>query len=419
MPFSTPLRTAGLRRNTFSPTETHSMRPGLSITDAIRSAPAWFVDTTLRDGEQAAGVSFTRNERVRLAEMLSAAGVRELEVGIPASGSEAVAGINEIADRGLPLWLLAWCRADHADLLAASQCKVHGVHVSLPVSARHLSAWRKDTAWVFARMQELVESAREHFSYVTVGAQDASRADPEFLAEVAAAAHALGVTRLRIADTVGILSPSATALMVRRLRKAAPGLELEFHGHNDLGMATANTVAAWQAGCRGLSVTVNGLGERAGNAPLEEVAQALRVCHNLDHGLNAARFLSLSRLVAEMARTAIAPAKPIVGDGVFRHESGIHCAGLMRDRSTYEPFDPATVGRPPSVLVLGKGSGRRQLVGKLEELRLPVPGDEALRKLLEECQAYARQQKRYLSDAEVRALASQAIQNANREHSAL
>jgi len=378
----------------------------MEFVDHLREQLVWFVDTTLRDGEQTAGVSFSRAEKVQLARQLYALGVGELECGIPASGTEAVADINAIAALGLPTRLLAWCRAHPEDLRAARGCCVDGVHISLPVSERHLRVWNKNERWVFTQMETLVKDAREHFDYVTVGLQDASRANPDFLAQVVSAASSLGVMRIRYADTVGVLSPGGVSRIMKHLHAVAPEMEFEFHGHNDLGMATANTLAAWESGCRSVSVTVNGLGERAGNAPLEEVAQALRICHGIDHGLDASRFWATSRMVAEMAKVTLSTAKPIVGDGVFRHESGIHCAGLLRDRSTYEPFDPQSVGGQPSRLEVGCTSGTGALRARLEQLALPVPTMEELQKLLRDCQQFAREQKRCLTDDEIILLAA-------------
>lgn len=313
-------------------------------------------DTTLRDGEQAPGVAFTTAEKLAIARALAAAGIEEIEAGTPAMGPCEVAGLRDIVAALPGVRVVAWCRMTRADVDLALEAGVGTVNLSIPASDLQLQAkLGLDRAGALAVVADVVPYAIARGLRVHVGGEDSSRADPAFLVRLVAAADRAGAKRFRFADTVGMLDPFRAYELVSALR-AVTALEIEIHAHNDFGLATAVTLAALKAGATHASVTVGGLGERAGNAALEEVAAALSVIEGLDPGIDLTAMPMLTLLVAECARRPLAPGKAIVGEAVFRHESGIHVDGLIKDRRTYQGLDPALFGRAHS-FVLGKHSG--------------------------------------------------------------
>ncbi|MBF0425665.1 MAG: homocitrate synthase [Magnetococcales bacterium] len=314
-------------------------------------------DTTLRDGEQAAGVAFDLDERIAIARALDAAGVPEMEVGIPAMGVIAQEEVRAIAALGLSARLLVWCRMRADDYRPCADLGVDLVDLSIPVSAQMMThKLGIGRAAVLNTIVREVTRAREMGLDVCVGCEDASRADPEFLLRVAETAQRAGAERLRFADTLGVLDPFQTHVLIGRLR-AAVDIDLEIHAHDDLGLATANSLAAVRAGATHVNTTVNGLGERAGNAPLEEVVMGLRHVMGIESGVSSQALLGLSMLVAGASGRALPEQKSLVGRAVFTHESGIHVDGLLKDVRNYQGVDPSELGRVHE-LVLGKHSGR-------------------------------------------------------------
>lgn len=364
-------------------------------------------DTTLRDGEQTAGVAFTRQEKVALAIMLAEAGVTHLEIGIPAMGVEECLTIATIRKALPDSTLMAWCRLNNTEIKCASDLKLDWVDISIPSSEQMIKHKLKCTkAILLERLQTSVSYAISLGLEVCLGCEDASRASPAFLTEIGILGERLGAKRLRYADTLGLLEPFITYEKIKSLSKTQP-LPIEIHCHNDLGLATANTLAAIKAGAGYANTTVIGLGERAGNAPLEEVVTALEQCYQQQTGIHIDHFPALCEAVSKAAGRTVHGQKSLVGAQVFTHESGIHVDGLIKDERNYQGVDPKLLGRHHT-LVLGKHSGLSSVQAVFSRIGISLDQIQT-GKLLSAVQSFAVRFKRNPSDEELLGMSNQVL----------
>jgi homocitrate synthase NifV len=318
-----------------------------------------FEDDTLRDGEQTVGVRFTLAQKVEIARLLLDAGMHRMIIGFPAVSEEerqstqAVLGLG-YADRHLS----CLSRATKGDIDAVHSCGLRNISLFVPISDLHLThKLHCDERAALDKTITAVRYAREKgFQQVCVGLEDATRAPVERILRVANELRDAGASELGLCDTVGILTPLATGRIVERLVSALPDITWGVHFHNDLGMAVANAVVAAQSGAQVICGSFAGLGERAGNTCIEEVATILRIKYGLDLGIDLAKLVTAARRIAEIAQMPLAPCKPILGEKVYSHESGIHVHGITSEPATYEAFPPEMIGREHEIRY-GKHSG--------------------------------------------------------------
>lgn len=359
----------------------------------------YVVDTTLRDGEQTAGVVFANTEKLEIAKMLDDLGVDQIEVGIPAMGGDEEEAIRTIVKANLKASIMAWNRAVVSDVAHSIDCGVDAVAISISTSDIHIQyKLQKSREWVLESMVKAVEFAKKNGVYVSVNAEDASRTDDDFLATFAKTAKEAGADRLRFCDTMGILDPFMTYDKIATLLNNVD-IDIEMHTHNDFGMATANALAGLKAGANYVGVTVNGLGERAGNAALEEVMMAMKYVWGYDVEVDAKKFKILSEYVAKASGRELPIWKAIVGSNMFAHEAGIHADGVIKNPRTYEVFDPEEVGLERQI-VIGKHSGTAAIKNKFKEYGIQLSEEDA-NALLPKVRALSVELKRPLFDKEL------------------
>ena len=336
-------------------------------------------DTTLRDGEQSPGCSMNHQEKLRLAHQLDRLGVDVIEAGFPIASDgdfEAVKAIAAVIRRPIIAGLCRACRPDIERAWEALQdAALPRIHVFLATSDIHLRYKLRITREeCLAQARDAVAFAKSLSPDVEFSPEDATRTDPEFLCQVLDAVVAAGATTLNIPDTVGYTVPAEFGDLIATIRRRVKGIEnvtISAHCHNDLGMAVANTMAAVAAGARQVECTINGIGERAGNASLEEIVMAMRVRRDrypYENAIAAEHLFPASQLLSEITGVPVQPNKAVTGRNAFAHEAGIHQDGVLKNPLTYEIMTPQSVGVPDSKLVLGKHSGRHALAIRCEQL---------------------------------------------------
>lgn len=359
-------------------------------------------DTTLRDGEQTVGVVLRPEQKLEIARLLDGLGVDRIEAGFPRVTQDDWDAIRLIADAGLSAEVWGFARAHPADLEALAELGVRAAVIESPISDLKLAAFGMSRDKLLDRVTSAMRFAVEHHIHAAFFGVDSTRAEPDFYAQVYAEAVEAGAREVAVVDTLGIASPEAVADLVgRTVELVGPDVPVHFHGHDDFGLATASAVAAVRAGARWVQGTINGMGERAGNADLVEVALALRALYGVESNLRLERAREVSERVRELSGYALQPWKPVTGDTLFQRESGA-VASQFHDPPSIEPYSSELVSAERGI-VLGKKSGLDSIRIKAEELGLEVP-EERRAELLAAVKQLGEEQRRLVTDEEFRRL---------------
>ncbi|WP_048085774.1 2-isopropylmalate synthase [Archaeoglobus veneficus] len=366
------------------------------------------LDTTLRDGEQTPGVSLSVEQKLMIAEALDRLGVDIIEAGTAIASEGDFNAIKEISNAGLKAEICSFARIKKVDIDAAADANADSIFMVAPSSPIHISTKfpGKSEDDVIAMAVEAVEYAKERGLIVEFGGEDASRADLGFIKRLFAAAVDAGADRLTFADTVGVLTPEKSEAIMKELCSEFD-VPIAIHCHDDFGLANINTVYAVKGGAKEFHATVNGLGERAGNAALEEVVMTLEVLYGIETNINKQNIYNTSKLVEKITGVALPLNKPIVGENAFTHESGIHTSAILRNSSAYEPITPEMVGRKRH-LVLGKHAGRASVEAVMKEFGYKAT-EEQMKEILKRIKDMGDKGKR-VTDADVRTIIETVLQ---------
>ena len=352
-------------------------------------------DTTLRDGEQTPGVCFSLDDKLNIARKLDQFKIHQIEAGFPIVSEREKESVKAIANEGLDATILGLTRTKPADIDAALDCDVDGIITFVGTSDIHLDHKMHITRQDAINLCETaVDYAKDHGLFVAFSAEDATRTDIEFLKRIYSKAQECGADRVHIADTTGAITPQGIDYLVKELVKDID-VDIAVHLHNDFGLAVINSITGVLAGAKAVSTTVNGIGERAGNASLEELIMAMKILYGKDYGFKTKYIKELSDLVSKASGLPIPYNKPVVGNNVFRHESGIHVDAVIEEPLCYEPYLPELVGQKRQ-LVLGKHSGCRAVRAKLNECELDV-SDEQLIEIVKQVKK-SREEGKYIND---------------------
>jgi homocitrate synthase NifV len=358
-------------------------------------------DTTLRDGEQTAGVIFSYNEKILIAKMLDEIGVNEIEAGIPIMGGEEKSAIKTINSLGLNAKIISWNRANIEDIKASLDIGVQYMHISIPISDIHIKyKLNKDFGYIKDTLIDICRILRKEQVVFSIGGEDSSRTDNNILYEIINIAEGEGAYKYRYSDTVGILNPLDIYKNIKSIKSKFKQIAIEIHAHNDLGMATGNSVTALKAGADYVSGSITGIGERTGNCALEEVMAYFKFIEKKNTDFDFKKVKELASIIAKITKRPIPVNKPIIGRNIFHHEAGIHTDGIIKNPINYEPYPPEEVGLKRKLLI-GKHSGTSVIKYKLKNLGIIISDAEA-RALLEIIRQESIKLKRDLKNKEIK-----------------
>ncbi len=360
-------------------------------------------DTTLRDGEQTAGIVFSASEKILIAKMLDETGADEIEAGIPVMGGHEKKAIKEINELGLKAKIVGWNRAKMEDIYSSLDIGLKVIHISIPVSQIHMEyKLKKDFQYIKTSLIDILKILNKEGVQYSVGGEDSSRAEENTIIEIIKIAKEEGAYKYRYSDTVGMLNPLKTFENIKKLTSLFKDIIIEIHTHNDFGMASANSVSALKAGAGSLSGSISGIGERAGNCALEEVIAYFNFIENKKIKFDLIKAKNLAKLIAKITKRPMPVSKPIFGKNIFYHEAGIHTDGILKNPINYEAYPPEYVGAERKLLI-GKHSGSAAIKYKLNKMGLQI-NNEDVKNILDIVKAESVKLKRCLSDKEVESI---------------